>query len=94
MLRDGELWASFANALSDTSEIGYGIEHARTYLENEPADVDGDFRKGVTRFLDEKEASAYLPIEWRVFVVSFCGRADRAAHWLHYGKAGTGYAGV
>lgn len=50
------------------------------------------FVRSIGPLLDLSNVPSHVQIELRAYVISFCARADRALHWLHYGRSGTGAA--
>lgn len=84
---------SLAMSLSDRSEFKFGLARGHEVLAAGVSGIDPEFTAGVLDMLDGK---ALLPDAFRVqlwpYVASFCGNEDSAAHWLHYGRSGTGFA--
>lgn len=86
------MWASLATNLNDSSEIRYGIELARALLEEGAVPGPSQFWRWVRYYLDPAIPPPATRLRWHSYLVSFCGRADSAIHWLHYGRSGTGVA--
>ncbi len=84
ILKTRTLWASLASALNDRSEM----EYARALIREL---IDGRTITPHVLQLDQL-ATALDDQLWRVYVISFCARADTAPHWLHYGRSGSGAA--
>jgi hypothetical protein len=89
MITTRSLWATYAHALNDESEIRCGTDEARRTIQALPS----------RSFLHEPCLWA-LDIDrgyWSMmtvpFVTSFCEK-ESSAHWLHYGRNGTGVAVV
>lgn len=92
ILEQGQLWASYAGCLNDLSELRYGIETTLSALEQAGSASDV-FRMGLRDCLAGRSTlDARFVVHWRPYVISFCEREDSAAHWLHYGRDGTGCA--
>lgn len=86
------LRASLATALNDASETKYALSRLCFHLEvgtirlkHFPADL-------LRAFLERRTRIEGLTDDSRAYVVSFCGGANEAIHWLHYGRSGTGVA--
>lgn len=92
ILETHTLWATLATALSDQSEVSYGLSRARQLIQRGDAPGDAAFLQTIERFLDPQNSPAAFRLEWRTFIISFCARADLALQWLHYGRAGSGVA--
>jgi hypothetical protein len=93
IIHSGTLWATLASSLNDASEIEHGLTRAREVLAAESQPERRDFAEKVGFFVDNPQATprpASLLV--RAMVVSLCEREDRAIHWLHYGRGGTGLA--
>lgn len=86
------LWASLATNLSDSSEVRYGIELTADLLTRGAVPGPAQFWHRVRHYLDPANSPPAARIRWHSFVVSFCGHAESAIHWLHYGRSGTGVA--
>jgi Protein of unknown function (DUF2971) len=97
ILKDKVLWASRAASLNDASEIRYGIDRTMNYLrqrlETEASPKRKVFLEHVLLWLTGGEGiKRERIINIDHFVASFCGRVDKSGLWLHYGRAGRGYA--
>lgn len=86
------LRASLAASLNDPSEVAHGLKTARDYIDGYAGAVDHAFVRSIGPLLDLSNVPSHIQIELRAYVISFCARADRALHWLHYGRSGTGAA--
>jgi hypothetical protein len=79
--------------LNDPSETRYAISRACELITNGTARLTHLSPEVVSAFLAGKESPHGVPQrDFRAYVVSFCSSADKAIHWLHYGKSGTGVA--
>jgi hypothetical protein len=92
ILETRTLWATLATALTDQSEVSYGLGRARQLIQRGGAPGDAAFLRTIERFLDPQNSPGAFRLEWRTFIISFCARADLALQWLHYGRAGSGVA--
>lgn len=92
ILQNQSLRASFAPSLNDPSEVRYGLACARDHIERYAGPVDQTFVRMIGPFLELSNVPVEYQIELRAYVISFCARVDRALHWLHYGRSGTGVA--
>ncbi len=96
IVRSKELWASRAMSLNDSSEVHYGWDRCKGYLQKrldaEQLTLMKRFLEFTMSFLDDPRANPEISIPGEPFVVSFCGEKDQSSHWLHYGRAGRGYA--
>lgn len=92
VLQKRSLRASLAPLLNDPSEIQYGLARARDHIEGYTGPIDQDFVRMVGPLLEIANVPPQYEIELRAYVISFCSRVDRALHWLHYGRSGTGVA--
>ncbi len=91
VLQGRRLRASLATSLNDQSEIWYGVQRARLVLPQ--LDAPAGFRDALAEQIEELTGEAAAQdARWRVYLVSFCAHADKAPHWLHYGRSGTGVA--
>lgn len=87
ILSQKRLWATLATATNDASETRYAVETFQDLVtsgEILTANMDPDYLVKVSR------RTRRLP-DFKAYVCSFCGGAE-AAHWLHYGRLGTGVA--
>jgi Protein of unknown function (DUF2971) len=85
ILKSRSLWATLAAALSDPSETQYCMSRVAGMVEHDRFDVVHLPLRRVLEMLRTR-------VEWRSYVISFCGREDTALHWLHYGHSGSGVA--
>lgn len=92
ILQNRSLRASLAPSLNDPSEVRYGLACARDYIDGYTGPVDPSFVRSVSPLLELANVPAKYQIELHAYVISFCARVDRALHWLHYGRSGTGVA--
>lgn len=86
------LWASIATALNDPSEVIYTVRIADEFLQAGCPSGHQAFCDHVRYYLDPNNAPREFQLRWHAFVTSFCGHAESATHWLHYGRSGTGVA--
>jgi hypothetical protein len=91
ILSQRTLRGSLATSLSDTSETRYAISRLRERVQSGEGRLTHLPKEVVTNFLDSNPTKKGLTRDVRAYVVSFCA-ADAAAHWLHYGRSGTGVA--
>jgi len=91
IVRNQTVWASHAQALNDFTEITHGLVLAEDVLRRPKRVADPEFAKMVAGYFDKRNAGE-LPIQFQVYVVALCARADHVLHWLHYGRSGTGIA--
>jgi len=94
ILASRTLWSSLATALNDAEEVRYAIGLAKTIAtERAP---DSTYYREVLDALERPMVVVPFAerglVETRMFVTSFCGRCDKAAQWLHYGRGGRGVA--
>lgn len=89
IVENGELWATYAHALNDESEIRYGIEQVRKAIHGMEAEAPSALYEPCLRALEIDRA--YWMAMAQPFVVSFCA-TETSGHWLHYGRSGTGVA--
>lgn len=92
ILQARSLRASLAASLNDPSEVIHGIQTARNYIDGYTGPNDVGFVRSIGPLLDLSNVPSHLRIELSPYVISFCARTDRALHWLHYGRSGTGAA--
>lgn len=96
IIKSASLWASRAQCLNDSSEIEFGLRVTRTVLQRRieagSGSVERRFRETALKYLEPQAAPPILPFDVDHFVISFCERADKSNHWLHYGRGGAGYA--
>jgi hypothetical protein len=93
ILSTGNLWASLATALNDSSEVRYGYDLAVGILRERQITAPSEFSRRLLRHLvDRSTAPPGNAFELFPFVTSFCGRKDRSGMWLHYGRGGKGIA--
>lgn len=78
------LWASLATCLNDASEVAFGLSRVHEVIDAKLAKKDSAFLRHTKAFL---KAAIVEP-----YVTCFCGSVDRALHWLHYGRSGSGMA--
>ena len=80
ILETGTLWATHTQTLNDNSEIEYGVDVIRDYVQMWP----------------DKETAARLlaaieGMSERTFACCFCERSDLLSMWIGYAKRGGGY---
>jgi hypothetical protein len=78
------LWASLATCLNDASEVEFGLSRARNLIESILATKNSAFLRHTKQLINESIIQPYI--------ACFCPSADRALHWLHYGRSGSGVA--
>lgn len=80
ILETGTLWATYAQALNDDSEIEYGLNIVKEYIK---------------RVADTETAHRLLStmdgMSERTFACCFCERSDLLSMWIGYAKRGGGY---
>jgi hypothetical protein len=87
----GQLWGSLATGLNDAGEIAHGVELARRVCSEWKGDA-ATFAALVGDMLSPGSWDPDLLIEADAYVASFCASSERALQWLHYGRAGSGFA--
>jgi hypothetical protein len=92
MLARPVLWVSRAGSLNDASEVQYALDLARQLLRQPATGVDATFAARVVACLDGNAQKPQWNVTIEPFVTSFCASIDGALQWLHYGRAGHGYA--
>jgi hypothetical protein len=92
ILKSKRIWASLATALTDRSEVAYGVDVAREVLGDSTVRASEPFRQMAARFLIPDASPQAIRVADSPYIASFCAHADRAVHWLHYGRSGTGVA--
>jgi len=105
ILESRTLRASHFATLNDATEKEYGLSLASKLLGDIAAHDDKHGVFTLTRAMVAGKAAISNKLEEAVilaassaisrrkaFVASLCKREDRSFHWMHYGKAGRGYA--
>jgi hypothetical protein len=89
MITGRSLWATYAHALNDESEIRCGTGEVKRTIEalSSPSFLHEPCLKALD--IDH----GYWSMMAVPFVTSFCA-TESSAHWLHYGRSGTGVAVV
>jgi hypothetical protein len=90
----GGIWATNASCTNDATEVTHALSVARKVLEkkSQAAPMTSAIVPSALRLLTEPIASSPTELKFVSFIASFCGRVDKSAHWLHYGRQGLGYA--
>lgn len=87
------LWSSLATALNDAEEVRHGIEIAKAIVADRLAKAVTPYYQALGACLDDPNRGHFgMSYDVSTFVVSFCGRCDKASQWLHYCRSGTGVA--
>lgn len=88
------IWVSLATSSSDRSEILYGVRMAEEVIVGlTPMPAYPEFFDALGAYLNDPQAAPPgLQLEMPSFTFSMCGCIDKAIHWLHYGRHGTGVA--
>jgi hypothetical protein len=87
------LWSSLATALNDAEEVRHGIEIAKAIVADRLAKATTPYDRELTDCLDNPTRGHFgVSYDVSAFVISFCGRCDKASQWLHYCRSGTGVA--
>lgn len=106
IMASGTLWATLATSLNDCSEIRYGAELAVQIIKERiraesvgvaiprvPSGLRECFLKSTLHYLERPgETPGIFRLEMPSFIVSLCENINKSAHWLHYGKDGSGVA--
>jgi hypothetical protein len=87
-LTNGCLWASLATTLNDSSELSYGVDLAARLVKEQRAKKNTSYLRALDYMLGMRERSPVFTSGLEVFVASFCARADKSVHRLHYGRSG------
>lgn len=87
------LWLSLATALNDAEEVRHGIEIAKAIVADRLAKAATPYDRALADCLDDPTRGHFgVSYDVSAFVISFCGRCDKASQWLHYCRSGTGVA--
>ena len=87
------LWSSLATALNDAEEVRHGIEIIKAIVAGRLAKVPTPYDRALAQCLDDPTHGHFgVSYDVSAFVISFCGRCDKASQWLHYCRSGTGVA--
>jgi hypothetical protein len=78
------IWASLATCLNDASEVAFGRERINSVIESKLTTGPSAFLRHTRHLINNSTIEPY--------VACFCTSVDRALHWLHYGRSGTGVA--
>jgi hypothetical protein len=87
ILGSRKVWFSMATAMTDSSEVKYGVDLAASTIAEIPA-REG-FHDLTSRALKEPSRTG---LTHTPFVLSLCANTRRAFHWQHYARSGTGAA--
>ena len=87
------LWSSLATALNDSEEVRHGIEIAKAIVAGRLAKAATPYDHALSESLNDPTRGHFgASYDVSAFVISFCGRCDKASQWLHYCQSGTGVA--
>lgn len=92
ILRTKTLRATLASCSTDRAEVTFAIDRLKQHFNNRTypfQHLGGDL---VRKVFNGDLGLLPARFDQRVYLSSFCARADRAIHWLHYGRTGTGVA--
>lgn len=90
ILKERSLHASNATTLGDASELRYTTNSLEALIKNSAPLVGGLSIEELLKLV-AKVATASWQSE-QIYLSSFCDTHDKALHWLHYGRSGTGVA--
>jgi hypothetical protein len=87
------LWSSLATALNDAEEVRHGMEIMKAIVANRLAKAATPYDRALADCLDDPTRNLFgVSYHVSAFVISFCGRCDKASQWFHYCRSGTGVA--
>lgn len=105
IIKEKNLWATYAHGLNDATEILYGVNVAKEHINErlnpsgliEINRIPGSLGTGIqvellkSVLIDlSQPPKGFSTVD--SFVISFCRDMNKSMHWLHYGHQGKGVA--